>query len=145
MSLSPTKILLEIQNLNNNRLYLDIKRILTERKLYAQKYNKLLKDITYLRNILICNGLEYKTSVDLHNELEEIKIDDYNNEQDTLETFKSEKDNLIKQTELEKQQLLEEAEYLRLKENKELRESVNRLTSENSKLKRKLKRESNTK
>ena len=62
-----------------------------------------------------------------------------------INKLRLEKQNLIDVVEEEKQKLIEELDYKRLKENEELRKSVNNLTAENSKLKRKLQREANRK
>jgi hypothetical protein len=116
--LSNHEILEKVKNISDKELYDNIKRVLYEKSSLTRDINTYIQELNYLKSITSSEAQEYVNSL---------------------------KDKLLKKTELEKQELLEQSEYLRIKENKELRESVNRLTSENSKLKRKLKREANTK
>ena len=136
-------IVQKLVNVQDKELYNSIVQLLKENSTLQSKYGRFKSEVQYLRGIINKHNIVTDT-VELDNIINKIRIDNIT-DIEIQKYIDREKDNLLKQTELEKQQLLEEAEYLRLKENKELRESVNRLTSENSKLKRKLKRESNTK
>ena len=139
--LSNIKILEELSY--NKELYDNVLRIMFDKSVADRNVSRYMQEIKYLRNILTKNNIPVD-NIELNDIVINIKSIEVTNVE-VQEYINSLKDNLLKQTELEKQKLIEQAEYLRLKENKELRESVNRLTSENSKLKRKLKRENNTK
>jgi hypothetical protein len=136
-------IVQKLVNVQDKELYNSIVQLLKENSTLQSKYGRFKSEVQYLRSIINKHNIVIDT-VKLDNIINKIRIDNIT-DIEIQKYIDREKDNLLKQTELEKQKLLEEAEYLRLKENKDLRESVNRLTSENSKLKRKLKRENNTK
>lgn len=136
-------IVQKLVNVQDKELYNSIVQLLKENSTLQSKYGRFKSEVQYLRGIINKYNIVIDT-VELDNIINTIRIDNIT-DIEIQKYIDREKDILLKRTELEKQKLLEEAEYLRLKENKELRESINRLTSENSKLKRKLKRESNTK
>ncbi len=136
-------IVQKLVNVQDKELYTSVVALLKENSTLQSKYNNFKSKIHHLKNILNEHNINIDTTeLDIY--INSIKIDNITNVE-IQEYIKTEKDNLLKKTELEIQELLERAEHLRIKENKELRESVNRLTAENSKLKRKLKREANSK